>query len=66
MEELKRKLLEVINTSGLPLEAAFYVVKDVYRDMAEFYNNALKEQERVKAQQQAELLAKQQQQQEDN
>ena len=35
MEELKQKLLEDCNNSGLPLEAVVFVVKDLYRDAVE-------------------------------
>ncbi len=33
MEELKQKLLDVCNESGLPLEAILFVTKDLYRDV---------------------------------
>lgn len=33
MEELKTKLIEDCNNSGLPLEAIYFVVKDVWRDV---------------------------------
>ena len=33
MEELKQKLLDACNTSGLPLEAIYYVTKDLWRDV---------------------------------
>jgi hypothetical protein len=32
MNELKEKILNLCNDSGLPLEAIIYVVKDVWRD----------------------------------
>ena len=32
MEELKQKLIDVCNESGLPIEAIVFVVKDVWRD----------------------------------
>lgn len=37
MEELRLKLIEDINASGLPLEAIVFVVRDVYRDAQETY-----------------------------
>ena len=43
MEELKRKLLQVVNESGLPLEAIYYLVKDLYRDVDDTYQRYLKE-----------------------
>ena len=33
MEELKQKLLDVCNESGLPLEAILFVTKDLWRDV---------------------------------
>lgn len=33
MEELKQKLLDICNESGLPLEAILFVTKDLYRDV---------------------------------
>lgn len=33
MEELKQKLIDLCNDSGLPLEAIYFVTKDVWRDV---------------------------------
>ena len=33
MDELKQKLLDACNASGLPLEAIYYVTKDLWRDV---------------------------------
>jgi len=33
MEELKQKLIDVCNESGLPLEAILFVTKDLWRDV---------------------------------
>lgn len=33
MEELKQKLIDLCNQSGLPLEAIYFVTKDVWRDV---------------------------------
>lgn len=33
MEELKQKLLDDCNNSGLPLEAILFVTKDLWRDV---------------------------------
>ena len=32
MNELKDKILDLCNNSGLPLEAIIFIVKDVWRD----------------------------------
>ena len=42
MEELKNKLLQDCNESGLPLEAIYYLVKDLFRDVSDTYENILK------------------------
>ena len=47
MEELKQKLIDVCNESGLPLEAIYFVVKDVWRDVEATLRSA---QERAKEQ----------------
>ena len=33
MEELKQKIIDLCNQSGLPLEAILFVTKDVWRDV---------------------------------
>ena len=37
MTELKERLLQLCNQSGLPLEAVMFVVWDLYRDIEETY-----------------------------
>lgn len=41
MEELKQKLLQAVNESGLPLEAIYYVSKDFFRDVDDTYKGFL-------------------------
>lgn len=41
MEELKNKLLQAVNEAQLPLEAVYYVVKDLYRDVNDTYTRYL-------------------------
>ena len=53
MEQFRKALIEIINNSDLPFEARYYILKDVYRDVAELYEKALMEQA------QAEFLAQQ-------
>lgn len=48
MEELKKKLLDACNESGLPLEAILFVTKDLWRDVEDTYRR-LKEQEQEQA-----------------
>ena len=43
MEQLKNDILKVINDAKLPLDAKYYVVKDIYRDLeAIYYQNLIK------------------------
>lgn len=37
MEELKKKLIDIVNESALPAEAIWFVVKDFYRDIDDTY-----------------------------
>lgn len=43
MEELKQKLLDVCNSSGLPLEAILFVTKDLWRDVNDTLERVKKE-----------------------
>lgn len=48
MEKLRLQLIEDCNKSGLSIEAIYFVLKDVYRDVCDIYTKALesdKEQE---------------------
>ena len=40
MEELKQKILDLCNESGLPLEAILFVTKDVWRDVEDTLRRA--------------------------
>ena len=41
MEQLKIKLLQVVNESGLPIDAIYYVCKDFFRDVDDTYQQFL-------------------------
>ena len=43
MEELRVNLINVINASGLPIEAVVFVVRDVYRDVNETFRKMTEE-----------------------
>ena len=43
MEELRQKFINMINESGLPLEAIVFVVRDVYRDVNETFRKMTEE-----------------------
>ena len=54
MEELRLKLIEDCNNSGLSIEALLFVVRDVYRDVTDLYNKMLITQKEEKAESEAE------------
>ena len=43
MEELRISLINAINESGLSIEAAVFVVRDVYRDVNETFRKMTEE-----------------------
>ena len=45
MEELKQKLVDICNKSGLPLEAILFVTKDLWRDVEDTLRNLKEKQE---------------------
>lgn len=49
MEELKQKLLDICNESGLPLEAILFVTKDLWRDVEDTLRRVKMEQAQVKS-----------------
>ena len=48
MEEFRKQLAEIINTSELPFEAKFYVLKDLFREVNDIYINLLQQKEKEK------------------
>jgi len=45
LENLKRKISEDINTSQLRIDCIYYVLKDIYRDVEDIYNQWLIQQQ---------------------
>lgn len=54
MEQLKRKMFQVVNESGLPLEAIYYVCKDFFRDVDDAYKHFLSQQAKKEQEEQKE------------
>lgn len=48
MNELKQKILDICNSSGLPLEAVIFILKDIWRDAEDTLRIALENQEKEK------------------
>lgn len=42
MDELRETIVTAVNNSQLPIDAIFYVMKDIWRDIYEMHENALK------------------------
>ena len=47
MEELKQKLVQAVNESGLPLDAIYYICKDFFRDVDDTYKNFLQQKQQL-------------------
>ena len=58
MEEFKNNLFYVINNSKLPIDATYYVFKDVFRELDDAYKSYLK---RVAAAQEAQAQVEEEQ-----
>lgn len=41
VEELKEKLFEIVNESGLPLSSVYYLFKDFMKDLTDAYTESL-------------------------
>lgn len=54
MEKFRNNLVQVINNAKLPIGEAYYVLKDVFRDVQDAYKEAL---EAVEAQEREEQMA---------
>lgn len=48
MNELRNKILNLCNESGLPLEAIIFIVKDIWRDAEATLQAALQQQQEEK------------------
>ncbi len=42
MDELRQTIVTAVNNSNLPIDAVYYVMKDIWRDVYEMHENALK------------------------
>ena len=45
MEELRNRLIELINNCGLSIDCIYYIVKDVYRELSDEYRLVLQKQQ---------------------
>ena len=42
MDELRQTIITAVNNSNLPMDAVYYVMKDIWRDVYEMHESALK------------------------
>ena len=42
MDELRQTIVTAVNNSNLPIDAVYYVMKDIWRDVYEMHESALK------------------------
>ena len=50
LAETKQKVIDILNASNLPIDAIYYVMKEVMVDVESTYNRVLQEEENAKAQ----------------
>lgn len=53
MDELRKTIVTAVNNSQLPIDAIFYVMKDIWRDIYEMHENALKTKEETPAEEES-------------
>ena len=42
MDELRQTIVTAVNNSNLPIDAVYYVMKDIWRDVYEMHESVLK------------------------
>lgn len=50
LADTKQKVIDILNASNLPIDAIYYVMKEVMVDVESAYNRVLQEEENAKAQ----------------
>lgn len=48
MEELRDKLINIINECNLPIEGIYYIFKDVFRELSDQYSIVLQKERQEK------------------
>lgn len=54
-ENTKRKIYEVLNTSNLPINVLYYIVKDIMTDVTSAYEKAIIEEQKKESDESTEL-----------
>ena len=50
LADTKQRVIDILNASNLPIDAIYYVMKEVMVDVESTYNRVLQEEENAKAQ----------------
>lgn len=48
LRDFRKKCEDVINNSGLPIDAVYYVLKDVFEEITNIYNQEMMKEEKEK------------------
>ena len=54
LKDFRKKCEDLINNSQLPIDAVYFVLKDVFNEVADIYNQEIQKEEENKRQQQQE------------
>jgi len=45
LKDFRKQITDIVNQSGLPIDAVYFVLKDVLNEVIQIYENAAKEEE---------------------
>ena len=51
LRDFRKQIEDIINQSGLPIDAIYFVLKDILNEVSEIYNNEVTKEEMQKAEQ---------------
>lgn len=50
LRDTRRNIEKVLNESGLPIDAIYFIIKDIYNEVIDIYNNEITAEEQAAAQ----------------
>lgn len=53
LRKLRKQIEDIINQSGLPIDAIYFVVKDIYAEITDIYSNEMQKEDAEIAAQEA-------------
>ena len=51
LRDMRKKVEDIINQSGLPIDAIYFILKDILNEVTEIYNNEIAKEEMQKIEQ---------------